>query len=72
MSSSVAVYFILWHERFMNYLEEQTDGEAMINSIQNSDEPLPVIAQVSLAGAAQNAPLTLKDPKFWTAEEKKI
>nr|GFC26332.1 hypothetical protein [Tanacetum cinerariifolium] len=24
-----------WHERFMNYLEEQTDGEAMTNSIQN-------------------------------------
>nr|GEY67847.1 retrovirus-related Pol polyprotein from transposon TNT 1-94 [Tanacetum cinerariifolium] len=24
-----------WLERFMNYLEEQTDGEAMINSIQN-------------------------------------
>nr|GEV83363.1 RNA-directed DNA polymerase, eukaryota [Tanacetum cinerariifolium] len=24
-----------WHKRFMNYLEEQTDGEAMINSIQN-------------------------------------
>nr|GEZ88647.1 hypothetical protein [Tanacetum cinerariifolium] len=24
-----------WCERFMNYLEEQTDGEAMINSIQN-------------------------------------
>nr|GEY94313.1 hypothetical protein [Tanacetum cinerariifolium] len=24
-----------WHERFMNYLEEQTNGEAMINSIQN-------------------------------------
>nr|GEU78255.1 retrovirus-related Pol polyprotein from transposon TNT 1-94 [Tanacetum cinerariifolium] len=24
-----------WHERFINYLEEQTDGEAMINSIQN-------------------------------------
>nr|GEU40667.1 hypothetical protein [Tanacetum cinerariifolium] len=60
-----------WHERFMNYLEEQTDGEAMINSIQNGDQPLPVIAQVSLAGNAQNAPPTLKDPKFWTAEEKK-
>nr|GFD22620.1 integrase, catalytic region, zinc finger, CCHC-type, peptidase aspartic, catalytic [Tanacetum cinerariifolium] len=30
----------------------------------------PVIAQVSLAGNAQNAPPTLKDPKFWTAEEK--
>nr|GEV79084.1 retrovirus-related Pol polyprotein from transposon TNT 1-94 [Tanacetum cinerariifolium] len=45
----------------MNYLEEQTDG----------DHPLPVVAQVSLAGTAQNAPSTLKDPKFWTAEEKK-
>ncbi|GJX88618.1 hypothetical protein Tco_0340632 [Tanacetum coccineum] len=43
----------------------------MINSIQNGDHPLPVIAQVSLAGTAPNAPPTLKDPKFWTAEEKK-
>nr|GEU40793.1 hypothetical protein [Tanacetum cinerariifolium] len=60
-----------WRERFMNYLEEQTDGEAMINSIQNGDQPLPLIVQVSLAGNAQNAPPTLKDPKFWTAEEKK-
>nr|GEZ26418.1 hypothetical protein [Tanacetum cinerariifolium] len=55
----------------MNYLKEQTDGEAMINSIQNGDQSLPVIAQVSLAETAQNAPPTLKDPKFWTAEEKK-
>nr|GEV19219.1 zinc finger, CCHC-type [Tanacetum cinerariifolium] len=62
---------IQWRERFMNYLEEQTDGEAMINSIQNGDHPLHVIAQVSLAGNTQNAPPTLKDPKFWTAEEKK-
>nr|GEV08987.1 hypothetical protein [Tanacetum cinerariifolium] len=60
-----------WRERFMNYLEEQTDGEVMINSIQNGYQPLHVIAQVSLAGTAQNAPPTLKDPKFWTAEEKK-
>ncbi|GJR16970.1 retrovirus-related pol polyprotein from transposon TNT 1-94 [Tanacetum coccineum] len=60
-----------WRERFMNYLEEKTDGEAMINSIQNGDHPLPVVAQVSLAGTAPNAPPTLKDPKFWTAEEKK-
>nr|GEX87837.1 hypothetical protein [Tanacetum cinerariifolium] len=60
-----------WRERFMNYLEEQTDDEAMINSIQNGDQPFPVIAQVSLAGNAQNAPPTLKDPKFWTAEKKK-
>nr|GEV70778.1 hypothetical protein [Tanacetum cinerariifolium] len=34
-------------------------------------QPLPVIAQVSLAGNAQNTPPTLKDLKFWTAEEKK-
>nr|GEV69619.1 reverse transcriptase domain-containing protein [Tanacetum cinerariifolium] len=60
-----------WRERFMNYLEEQTDGESMINSIQNGDQPLPVMAQVSLAGNAHNVPSTLKDPKFWTAEEKK-
>nr|GEU94651.1 hypothetical protein [Tanacetum cinerariifolium] len=60
-----------WRERFMNYLEEQTDGEVMIYSIKNGDQLLPVIAQVSLAGTTQNAPPTLKDPKFWTAEEKK-
>nr|GEW31024.1 hypothetical protein [Tanacetum cinerariifolium] len=36
-----------WRERFMNYLEEQTDGEAMINFIQNGDQPLPVIAPVN-------------------------
>nr|GEX85240.1 hypothetical protein [Tanacetum cinerariifolium] len=60
-----------WRERFMNYLEEQTDGEAMINSIQNGDHPFPVVAQVSFAGTAPNVIPTLKDPKFWTAEEKK-
>nr|GFB69815.1 hypothetical protein [Tanacetum cinerariifolium] len=53
-----------WRGRFMNYLEEKTDGEAMINTIQNGDQPLSVIAQVSLAGNAQNAPPTLKDLKF--------
>nr|GEU60875.1 hypothetical protein [Tanacetum cinerariifolium] len=36
-----------WRARFMNYLEEQTYGEAMINSIQNGDQPLPVIAPVN-------------------------
>nr|GEZ18975.1 hypothetical protein [Tanacetum cinerariifolium] len=30
----------------MNYLEEQTDGEAMIYSIQNGDHLLPVVAQI--------------------------
>nr|GEZ97350.1 hypothetical protein [Tanacetum cinerariifolium] len=60
-----------WRERFMNYLEEKTNSEAMINSIKNGDQPLPVVSQVSLAETAPNAPPTLKDPKFWTAEEKK-
>nr|GEV78066.1 integrase, catalytic region, zinc finger, CCHC-type, peptidase aspartic, catalytic [Tanacetum cinerariifolium] len=60
-----------WRERFMNYLEEQKDGEAMINSIQNGDQPLPVIAQVSLAGTAQNAlNETAKD--LWDALERQM
>nr|GEZ61672.1 hypothetical protein [Tanacetum cinerariifolium] len=29
-----------WRERFMNYLEELTNGEAMINSIQNATKLL--------------------------------
>nr|GEX38682.1 hypothetical protein [Tanacetum cinerariifolium] len=58
-----------WRERFMNYLEEQIDGGAMINSIQNGYQPLPVIAQVSLAENAQNAPPTLKDPNNETAKD---
>nr|GEZ87124.1 hypothetical protein [Tanacetum cinerariifolium] len=58
-----------WHERFMNYLEDQTDGEAMINSIQNGDHPLPVVAQVSLAGTTPNAIPTLKDPNNKTAKD---
>nr|GEX60960.1 sugar transport protein 13 [Tanacetum cinerariifolium] len=41
-----------------------TDGEAMINYVQNGDQPFPVIAQVSLARNAHNAPPTLKDLKF--------
>nr|GFC07227.1 hypothetical protein [Tanacetum cinerariifolium] len=28
--------YLQWRERFMNYIKEQTDGEAMINSIQNA------------------------------------
>ncbi|GJZ27167.1 integrase, catalytic region, zinc finger, CCHC-type containing protein [Tanacetum coccineum] len=43
----------------------------MIYSIRNGEHPLLVVAQVSLAGTAPNAPPTLKDPKFWNAEEKK-
>nr|GEX58036.1 RNA-directed DNA polymerase, eukaryota [Tanacetum cinerariifolium] len=46
-----------WVEKFMNYLEEQTDGEAMINSIKNGDQPLPRVTQVSIA---ENCCLTWK------------
>ncbi|GJZ01157.1 hypothetical protein Tco_0519118, partial [Tanacetum coccineum] len=46
----------------MYYLKEQTDGEEMINSIKNGEQSLPVVAQVSLARTAPNAPPTLKDP----------
>ncbi|GKD42935.1 hypothetical protein Tco_1267580 [Tanacetum coccineum] len=59
-----------WRKEFMKYLKEQMGGEAMVNYIQNGDQPLPVVDQVSLAGTALNAPPTLKDPKFCTAEEK--
>nr|GEU34381.1 hypothetical protein [Tanacetum cinerariifolium] len=45
-----------WSERFMNYLEEQTDREAMINSIKNGDQPLPTVTQVSITGATSRLP----------------
>nr|GEW23469.1 integrase, catalytic region, zinc finger, CCHC-type, peptidase aspartic, catalytic [Tanacetum cinerariifolium] len=58
-----------WVERFMNYLEEQTDGEAMINSIKNGDQPLPRVTQVSIAGTTSTEQLpfnkTAKD--LWDA-----
>nr|GEW06091.1 reverse transcriptase domain-containing protein [Tanacetum cinerariifolium] len=50
-----------WVERFMNYLEEQTDGEAMINSIKNDDQPLPCVTQVSIAGTSSTEQPPLKD-----------
>ncbi|GKB09826.1 hypothetical protein Tco_0843749 [Tanacetum coccineum] len=55
----------------MNYLEEQTDGEAMINSIKNGEHPLHVVAQVPLTGTTSDVPPPLKDLKFSIAEEKK-
>nr|GEX37131.1 integrase, catalytic region, zinc finger, CCHC-type, peptidase aspartic, catalytic [Tanacetum cinerariifolium] len=59
-------------ERFMNYLEEQTDGEAMINSIKNGDQPLPHVTQVSIAGTSSNEQPPLKDKSMWSDQEKKI
>nr|GEW02381.1 hypothetical protein [Tanacetum cinerariifolium] len=50
-----------WVERFMNYFEEQTDGEAMINLIKNGDQPLPCVTQVSIAGTSSSEQPPLKD-----------
>nr|GFB03934.1 hypothetical protein [Tanacetum cinerariifolium] len=61
-----------WSERFMNYLEEQTDGEAMINSIKNGDQPLPRVTQVSIAGTSSTEQRLLKDKSMWSDQEKKI
>nr|GFC61556.1 hypothetical protein [Tanacetum cinerariifolium] len=48
-------------ERFMNCLEEQTDEEAMINSIKNGDQPLPRVTQVSIAGTSSTEQTPLKE-----------
>nr|GEV15249.1 hypothetical protein [Tanacetum cinerariifolium] len=61
-----------WVERFMNYLEEQTDGEAMINSIKNGDQPLPRVTQVSIAGTSSTEQPPLKDKPMWSDQEKRI
>nr|GEU48825.1 DNA helicase [Tanacetum cinerariifolium] len=57
-----------WIERFMNYLEEQTYGEAMINSIKNGDQPLPRVTQVSIAGATSTEQPPLKDKSMWSCQ----
>nr|GEZ23011.1 hypothetical protein [Tanacetum cinerariifolium] len=54
-----------WVERFINYLEEQTDGEAMVNSIKNGDQPLPRVTQVSIAGTTSTEQPHLKDKFMW-------
>nr|GEW96261.1 hypothetical protein [Tanacetum cinerariifolium] len=55
-----------WVEWFMNYLEEQTDGEAMINSIKNIDQPIPRVTQVSIAGTSSTEQPPLKDKSMWS------
>nr|GFA18976.1 hypothetical protein [Tanacetum cinerariifolium] len=56
----------------MNYLEEQTDGEAMINSIKNCDQPLPHVTQVSIAGITSTEQPPLKDKSMWSDQEKRV
>nr|GEZ91614.1 hypothetical protein [Tanacetum cinerariifolium] len=61
-----------WVERFMNYLEEQTNREAMINSIKNGDQPLPHVTQVSIAGTSSTEQPLLKYKSMWSDKEKRI
>nr|GEZ61635.1 DUF4219 domain-containing protein/UBN2 domain-containing protein [Tanacetum cinerariifolium] len=61
-----------WVERFMNYLEEQTDEEEMINSIKNGDQPLPRVTQVSIARTSSTERPPLKDKSMWSDQEKRI
>nr|GEX34615.1 integrase, catalytic region, zinc finger, CCHC-type, peptidase aspartic, catalytic [Tanacetum cinerariifolium] len=56
----------------MNYLKEQTDGEAMINSIKTGDQPLPCVTQVSIARTSSTEQPFLKDKSKWSNQEKKI
>nr|GEW77027.1 ribonuclease H-like domain-containing protein [Tanacetum cinerariifolium] len=56
----------------MNYLEEQTDGEAMINSIKNGDQPLPRVTQVLIVGTLSTEQPPLKDKSIWSDQEKNI
>nr|GEY18470.1 hypothetical protein [Tanacetum cinerariifolium] len=61
-----------WVERFMNYLEEQTDGETMINSIKNGDQPLPRVTQVSIFRTSSTKQPPLKDKSMWSDQVKRI
>nr|GEY29770.1 hypothetical protein [Tanacetum cinerariifolium] len=61
-----------WIEMFMNYHEEQTDGEAMINSIKNGDQPLTRVTQVSIAGTTSTEQPPLKDKSMWSDQEKRV
>nr|GEY43776.1 hypothetical protein [Tanacetum cinerariifolium] len=56
----------------MNYLEEQTDGEEMINSIKNGDQSLPRVTQVPIVATSSTEQPHLKDKSTWSDQEKKI
>nr|GEY03697.1 putative ribonuclease H-like domain-containing protein [Tanacetum cinerariifolium] len=56
----------------MNYLEEQTDGEEIINCIKHGDQPLPRVTQVSIAGTSSTEQPPLKDKSMWSDQEKEI
>nr|GEW83825.1 hypothetical protein [Tanacetum cinerariifolium] len=68
-----------WSERFMNYLEEQTDGEAMTNSIQNEKKTRKIdrLARSLLIQGLPNDIYSLMDSKetskdLWDALERQM
>nr|GEY22258.1 reverse transcriptase domain-containing protein [Tanacetum cinerariifolium] len=56
----------------IDLVPEQTDGEAMINTIKHGDQPLPRVTQVSIAGTSLTEQPPLKDKFMWSDKEKKI
>ncbi|GKD20169.1 hypothetical protein Tco_1221872, partial [Tanacetum coccineum] len=51
---------------------DKTDGDAMIQSIKEGEQPLPIVSLMTTTGNVVNVPPVLKDPKLWTVEEKTI
>nr|GEU98620.1 hypothetical protein [Tanacetum cinerariifolium] len=51
---------------------KQTYGEAMINSINNGDQPLPRVTQVSIAGTTSTEQPPSKDKSMWFDQEKRV
>nr|GEZ00128.1 hypothetical protein [Tanacetum cinerariifolium] len=49
----------------MAWVPKKTNGEAMINSIKNGDQPLPHVTQVSIAGTTSTEQPPLKDKSMW-------
>nr|GEU47316.1 hypothetical protein [Tanacetum cinerariifolium] len=52
--------------RWFYHEDSVTDGEAMINSIKNGDQPLPRVTQVPIAGTSSTEQPPLKDKSMWS------
>nr|GFA25276.1 hypothetical protein [Tanacetum cinerariifolium] len=67
-----------WREWFLNYLEEQIDGEAMIHSITHGEHLLPVVAQQNQGdvndalGCKKRDVMVTSDPLALVAEKTKV
>nr|GEW05469.1 hypothetical protein [Tanacetum cinerariifolium] len=59
-------------QEFEKIRKNKTNGEAMINSIKNGDQPLPRVTQVSIAGTTLTEQPPLKDKSMWSDQEKRV